>query len=415
MDGEAVNGGYSQEKLARIPQMLEAVAASGEISGFVTLIWRDGQVAQVNAVGQRDIDRHLPMTRDTLFRIASMSKPVTSVAAMMLLEQGRLSLQDPITRWAPEFANMRVLKDPAGPLDATTPAARDITVEDLLTHRSGLSYNFNSQGPVAHAYHDALDSPVASPLTPDEWLRELSKLPLLHPPGQQFHYGHSTDVLGFIVGRIMGTSLGQALKTLIFDPLGMADTAFWVPPEKRDRLARLYRKVDGKLKDVSFPLKETAPAWEGGGGGLISTVDDYLKFARMMIGGGEADGVRLLKPETIALMTANRLTPAQREVPFFGLPIWMIQGFGLGVSCIMDAERNALLGVGSKGAFGWPGAFGTWWLADPATDTILIYMIQESSMDFGPETASNTAAAAVLGGRATLPQFQKSAYAALGN
>jgi CubicO group peptidase (beta-lactamase class C family) len=413
MDGETA--GLSREKLAAIPKLLQGVADTGEVAGFVTAVWREGEVEQIDAVGRRDLARGLPMTRDTLFRIASMTKPITSVAAMRLVEQGKLALDAPITRWAPEFANMRVLNDPAGPLDQTTPAARDITVEDLFTHRSGLSYDFNSQGPIAHAYHRTLGSPVQSELAPDAWMRELGALPLLYPPGQRFHYGHSTDVLGFIVARIMGTTLGQALKTLVFDPLGMGETAFWIPPQKRDRLARLYRKVDGRLKDVSLPFADSPPAWEGGGGGLISTVDDYLKFARMMIGGGELAGVRLLKPETVALMATNRLTPAQREIPFFGMPLWLVHGFGLGLSCITDAEKNAIMGAGATGAFGWPGAFGTWWQADPANRTVLIYLIQESSMDFGPETASQqVGAAALLGGRTTLPAFQKAAYAALG-
>jgi len=415
MDGETGPGSYSEDKLAQIPALLQPVVDAGDISGFVTLVWRDGAVVQVDAVGRRNLDTGKPMTRDTLFRIASMTKPIVSVAAMMLMEQGKLSLQDPITRWAPEFADMRVLDDPSGPLDATHPAPRDITIEDLLTHRSGLSYNFNSQGPIGYAYDEGLGSPLASDLTPDEWMRRLGALPLLYPPGDRFHYGHSSDVLAFIVARIMGASLGEALQTLILGPLGMKDTAFWVPPEKHDRLARIYRKrPDGAFKDVSYGLTPAPDAWEAGGGGLISTADDYLAFARMLLGGGEADGVRLLKPETVAMMATNLLTPAQRAIPFFGTPIWSIMGFGLGLSCVMNAQIANMVGATSEGAFGWPGAFGTWWQADPKTGTILIYLVQESATDFGPGTSTNAAAAAVLGGRATLPQFQKTAYAALG-
>jgi CubicO group peptidase (beta-lactamase class C family) len=209
--------------------------------------------------------------------------------------------------------------------------------------------------------------------------------------------------------------LGQVLQDRIFGPLGMADTAFWCPPAKRDRLARLYRAPPkgGPLEDVSLPNPKTPPAFEGGGGGLISSVDDYLKFARMMLGQGEVDGVRLVKPETIALMTANRLTDEQRQIPFMGIPFWLGQGFGLGVSVITDPEKQAWMGAGSAGAFGWPGAFGTWWQADPAEDMVLIYLIQ-NSMPLNPDAAAQLATGQRLGGRAALPMFQKLVYAGLG-
>jgi CubicO group peptidase (beta-lactamase class C family) len=355
------------------------------------------------------------MTRDTLFRIASMTKPVTSITALMLMEEGKLRLEDPITRWLPEFAGMQVLKDPTGPIDQTYPAPREITVKDLMTHRAGLAYGFTSIGPIAHAHEERLGPPLGTPLTPDQWLAALASLPLSYPPGERFHYSHATEVLGFLVARIEGKSLGQVLQDRIFGPLGMVDTAFWCPPEKRDRLARLYKAPPegGPLEDVSLPNPKTPPAFEAGGGGLISTADDYLKFARMMLGQGEVDGVRLVKPETIALMTANRLTEAQREIPFMGIPFWMGQGFGLGVSVITDPEKQAWMGAGSAGAFGWPGAFGTWWQADPAEDMVLIYLVQ-NSMPLDPGSVSQLATGQRLGGRAALPVFQKLAYAALG-
>jgi CubicO group peptidase (beta-lactamase class C family) len=342
-----------------------------------------------------------------------MTKPVTSLAALMLIEEGKLRLDDPITRWLPEFAEMRVLNDAAGPLDATYPAPRAITVEDLFTHRAGLAYGFTSVGPIAHAYEERLGSPLVNPLAPDAWLTALASLPLLYPPGDRFHYSHATDVLGFLIARIEGKRLGEVLKARIFDPLGMSDTGFWQPPEKRGRMAKLYKALPegGPLKDVSLPMGAEPSPFEGGGGGLISTLDDYLTFARLLLGRGEVDGVRLVKPETIDLMTANRLTEAQREIPFLGMPFWISQGFGLGVSMIVDAEKHQWMGAGEKGAFGWPGAFGTWWQADPANDLILIYLIQDS-MELGPEAVT-----AMQGqrpsGRLSLPIFQKLAYAAL--
>lgn len=415
MYGDEDAGGLSAKALAQVPPALQAVVDAGDLSGFVTLVWRRGEIAQLNTLGWRDVAAKAPMTRDTLFRIASMTKPVTSIAAMMLMEEGKLRLDDPITKWMPEFAGMQVLRDPTGPIDETYPAPRDITVEDLMTHRSGLAYSFTSLGPIAHAHEDRLGSPLGTPLTPDQWLAALGSLPLSYPPGERFHYSHSTEVLGFLVARIEGKSLGEVLQERIFAPLGMVDTFFWCPPEKRDRLAKLYRAPPegGPLEDVSLPNPKSPAPFEAGGGGLISTADDYLKFARMMVGKGEVDGVRLVKPETIELMTANRLTDAQRTIPFMGIPFWLGQGFGLGVSVIIDPEKQAWMGAGSAGAFGWPGAFGTWWQADPAEDMVLIYLIQ-NSMPLNPEAAAQLATGQRLGGRAALPVFQKLVYAALG-
>jgi len=205
------------------------------------------------------------------------------------------------------------------------------------------------------------------------------------------------------------------LKDRIFKPLGMGDTDFWCPPGKRDRMAKLYRidPATDRLQDVSYPHFEGQPELEPGGGGLISTADDYLKFARMMLGKGEVDGVRLVKASTIEMMCENRLTDAQREIPFMGIPFWLGQGFGLGVSVITDPEKQAWMGAGSKGGFGWPGAFGTWWQADPAEDMVLIYLIQ-NSMPLGPDAAAELATGQRMGGRAALPVFQKTVYAALG-
>ncbi|ODT89375.1 MAG: hypothetical protein ABS78_04120 [Phenylobacterium sp. SCN 70-31] len=399
--------------MGAVAPALQGLVDQGALSGMVTLVWRGGEVVQSLAIGKRDIAGDLPMARDTLFRIASMTKPVTSIAALMLIEEGKLTLDDTITRWMPEFKDMRVLKDPAGSLDDTVPAARDITVEDLFTHRSGLAYGFTSMGPIAHAHEAKLGSPLVNSLSPDAWLKALGELPLSYQPGERFHYSHATDVLGFLVARIEGRPLGEVLKARIFDPLGMSDTSFWLAPGKRDRLAKLYEaNIDGSpLKDVSFPQTDAPSAFEAGGGGLISTADDYLKFARMMLGRGEVDGVRLVKPETLDLMTANRLSETQREHTFLGMPFWLSQGFGLGVSTILDAQKHEWMGAGAAGAFGWPGAFGTWWQADPANDMILIYLIQDS-MPLGPEAVT-----AMQGqrptGRIGGPMFQKMVYAAL--
>jgi CubicO group peptidase (beta-lactamase class C family) len=405
--------GFQPDLLAQVPAGLQPFVNNGDLSGAVTLIWRGGKIAQVNTLGFRDLEAKAPMQRDTLFWIASMTKPVTTVAALMLMEAGALKLSDPITRWAPEFADMRVVRDPNGSIEDTVPAHREITIEDLMTHRSGLAYGFSSKGPLADAHDKALGHPLFSPLDPDGWLASLAAIPLSYQPGERLHYSHATEVLGFLVGRIAGTSLRQFLMERIFGPLGMRDTDFWVAPEKRDRLATLYGFDEGKggLVPVPMPLPDSPPAYTAGGGGLISTADDYLKFARMLLNDGEVDGVRLLRPETVRDMRTNRLTPEQREVPFLGLPMWAGMGFGLGLSVVDAPERN-MLGVGSVGSFGWPGAYGTWWQADPVKDLITIFLIQHA-IPLGPDAGSAIAAGRGMAGRMALPAFQRLTYAAL--
>jgi CubicO group peptidase (beta-lactamase class C family) len=411
----AARSGLEPALLARASEGLRSVVDSGDLSGAVTLIWRAGEIVETTAYGMANIEDARPMARDTLFRIASMTKPITSVAALMLLEEGKLSLDDPISRWAPEFADMRVLTDAGGPLDDTFPAPRAITVEDLITHRAGLAYAFTSVGPIAHAHQAALGDVLSQPMAPDAWMKALGDLPLSYPPGERFHYSHATDVLGFLVGRVAGMDFRRFLLERIFEPLGMIDTDFYIPPEKRNRAAVVYRldETADVLEPVAFTRYDAPPVFCGGGGGLISTADDYLTFARMLLNGGEVDGVRLLKPETVAAMRTNRLTDAQREIDFLGMPFWSGQGFGLGLSVIIDPEQQSWMGAGSAGSFGWPGAFGTWWQADPVEDMIAIYLIQ-NSMPLGPEAVANMGQAQRLGARLALPIWQKNIYAALG-
>ena len=207
-----------------IKTVLENAVNGGDLTGIVTLVWHGNKVIQSANVGWRDREANLPMERDTLFRIASMTKPITSMAALMLFEEGRFALDEPITRWAPEFARMRVLRSPTGSLDQADPADRPITFEDLLTHRSGLTYGSFHTGPLATAFDEALGSDIDSELSPDEWIARLAALPLIDQPGAVFHYGHSTDLLGFLIARIEGIPFGTVLKQRIFEPLGMQDT-----------------------------------------------------------------------------------------------------------------------------------------------------------------------------------------------
>ena len=394
------------ENRSSIAQAVDA----GLLSGAVTLVWHRGDVRQVNEVGHRDVGAALPMTRDTIFRIASMTKPVTVAAAMALVDEGTLRLTDPIGRWVPELERMRILADPTGPLEDTVPAARPITVEDLMTHRSGLAYAFSVTGPISKAY-----AHVSLRQDQDHWLAEVAELPLLHQPGERLTYGHSTEVLGILLSRIEGKPLHTVLDERVFAPLGMSDTGFFISPETRSRAATMYRlNADAELCDDAMgPIPVRVPRFCQGGGGLVSTVDDYLTFARMLLNGGSVDRVRVLSAESAAAMRSDRLTEDQRRQPFLGSPFWIGRGFGLNLSVITDPARSApLFGPGGLGAFGWPGAYGTWWQADPSNDLIVIYLIQNY-----PDLSS--AAAAVAGNtslarlQSVQPKFLRRTYTAL--
>ncbi len=346
-------------------------------------MWRDGGMQAVCA-GWRDIESRLPIERDTIFRIASMTKPITSVAALMLVDEGRIALSDPISQYAPEFANMRVLKHPAAPLEETEDCERPITVEDLLTHRSGLTYADFHRGPIGRAYREALGRDIDSDVAPDDWIRRLAELPLIGQPGSAMYYGASTDLLGFLIARIEQTSLGALLERRIFGPLGMKDTGFIVPREKHDRRASTHGFDDqGRLmKRITWgsgavmPERPQNMTYESGGAGLWSTIDDYLKFARLFLGDGAIDGVRLLRPETLSMMMTNQLTDAQRQNSrLLGQkPFAVGRGFGLGLSVVLETDEADFMRRGNAGTVSWPGAFGGWWQADPRDKSVFIFL-----------------------------------------
>ena len=390
--------------------LVQAVDA-GLLAGAVTCVWQHGKVLQVNEIGYRDIEAQAPMRRDTIFRIASMTKPVTVAAAMALVEEGKLALSDPITRWLPELSDMQVLVDSLGALDHTVPARRDITVEDLMTHRSGLAYSFSVAGPISRAYHR-----VSLRQDQDHWLADVAQLPLVHQPGDRMTYSQGTEVLGIALSRIEGKPLHQVLAERIFEPLSMTDTGFFISADKRARAATMYRldQQGGMHNDAMGPIPVKEPRFCQGGAGLVSTADDYLRFARMLLAGGTVDGIRVLSQESVHLMRTDRLTDEQKRQPFLGAPFWIGRGFGLNLSVVTDPARSAqLFGPGGVGTFGWPGAYGSWWQADPANDVILIYLIQNF-----PDLEA--AAAAVAGNTAfarlqsTQPKFVRRTYAALG-
>jgi CubicO group peptidase (beta-lactamase class C family) len=384
---------------------------NGLLPGAVTLVCQGSEVLQVNEIGYRDIDAALPMRRDTVFRIASMSKPVTVAAAMTLVDEGRLSLLDPVARWLPELADMRVLADPEGPLDKTVPACRPITVDDVMTHRNGLAYAFSVPGPISRAYRG-----LSVRQDPDQWLAELARLPLVHQPGERLTYGHSIDVLGILLSRVEGKPLAEVLADRILGPLGMVDTGFHLTPSARGRAATMYR-LDGDATlthDVMGPAPIAPPVFCQGGSGLWSTVDDYLAFARMLLGDGALDGVRVLSEESARAMRTDRLTEMQRRIPFMGVPFWVGRGFGLNLWVVTDPEKSAqLFGPGGMGTFTWPGAFGTWWQADPSADLVLIYLVQNAP-NLSPDVAAVAGNTSLAKLRTAQPRFVRRTYAALG-
>ena len=382
----------------------------GELAGLVAFTWCRGEIVQEDALGWRDVAARGAMRRDSVFRIASMTKPVTTVMALILIEEGRLRLGDSVAEWLPELSAMRVLRHPEGPIDDTVAAERGITVEDLMTHRAGFGYSMFSRGPIAVAYAEVVGDDLNNDKAPDDWMTALGSLPLIYQPGDRLNYGLSTDVLGVLIARITGKPLGEVMKQRVFDPLAMSDTGFPGPAMDCDRVATMYRFDDGmgRLVPVDLPAPDEPAAFSAGGVGLLSTADDYLRFARMLLGEGELDGVRLLTPATVRDMRTNRLTPAQRAIPFIGAPTWTGMGFGLGLG-IVDAPDRNLLGCGGVGSFTWPGAFGTWWQADPVEDVVMLFMIQHW-IDYTPDSGAAIAGCRGMAGRMALPAFQHAVY-----
>ncbi|OSC29783.1 hypothetical protein B8W69_09055 [Mycobacterium vulneris] len=390
---------------------IREVCDAGLLAGAVTMVWQRGELLQVNEIGYRDVDAGLPMQRDSLLRIASMTKPVTVATVMSLVDDGKLTLKDPVTRWAPELADVRVLDDPHGPLDRTHPVNRTILIQDLLTHTSGLAYGFSVSGPISKAY-------MRLPFNqgPDAWLAELAELPLVHQPGDRVTYSHSIDLLGVIASRVDDKPFHEVLDERILGPAGMTDTGFFVSPEARRRAATMY-SLDEQSRlqhGVMGPPHITPPSFCNAGGGLWSSADDYLRFVRMLLGGGTVDGVRVLSEESVRSMRTDRLTEEQKRHNFLGAPYWVGRGFGLNLSLVTDpAKSTPLFGPGGLGTFSWPGAYGTWWQADPSADLILLYLIQnlpDLTVDAATAVAGNTSLAKL---RTAQPRFVRNTYRAL--
>jgi CubicO group peptidase (beta-lactamase class C family) len=356
----------------------------GEVPGIVTLVSRHGEV-HVDAIGTKAVGVGDPIRRDTIFRISSMTKPITAAATMVLVEECKLRLDEPVDRLLPELADRKVLKRLDGPLHDTVPANRPITVRDLLTFRMGFGLLMAPPGayPIQRAASELLldDGPPSpsTPPAPREWIRRFATLPLLHQPGEKWMYNKGSDVLGVLIARASGQPLETFFHERIFEPLGMKDTGFSVPAAKLDRLTPIYwtNPKTGAL-DVYDQAEggqwSRPPAFPSGAGGLVSTVDDYLAFGQMMLNKGRHGNARLLSRPSVETMTTDQLTPEQKAVSGLVPGYFDSHGWGFGVAVITRRTDIA----GSIGKFGWDGGLGTSWYSDPGEDLVTILMTQRA-------------------------------------
>ena len=381
----------SQAGLDRLHEAMAAHVAKGEFPGMVTLIARDDDV-RVDAMGTMAFEGKAPMRRDTIFRITSMTKPILALATMMLVEDGAIALDEPVDRLLPELAHRKVLKRIDGPLDDTVPARRSVTVDDLLTFRMGhglvMEPTFDPPFPIINAARDlqlVMGPPdPRTPHEPDEWIKRFGTLPLMYQPGERWQYNTGSLVLSVLVARAARQPLPELLRTRIFEPLGMKDTGFTMPSEETDRLPSNYMTnfQTGKLERQTNSGPDVwtkPPPFPSGAAGLVSTIDDYLTFARLLREDGLHEDKRLLSQKSVRLMTTNHLTPEQMAG---GGPILGGQGWGYGMTVVTAADEVSSV----PGRYGWNGGYGTFWFNDPTRDLIAIAMTQVSDILFNGTT-----------------------------
>ncbi len=372
--------GLSKARLGRMHDVMAGHVERGAVPGLVTLVSRRGEV-HVDAIGMKADGGRDPMRRDTIFRIASMTKPVTALAAMILVEECKLRLDEPVDRWLPELAGRKVLKRIDSPLEDTVPAKRPITLRDLLTLRLGLGAVMAPPNtyPIQKAMAEAGVAPGPSlpSHAPDELMRRFGSLPLLHQPGEKWMYHSGSDILGVLIGRATGQKLEAFFHERIFAPLGMKDTGFSVPEAKLDRLATCYQTDPTTGRLAVFDRARNGrfarpPVFESGGGGLVSTVDDFLAFGQMMLDKGKHGRERILSRLSIELMTTDHITHEQKVASYFFPGFWDNRGWGFGMSVI--TRRYDLAAVPRR--YGWDGGYGTSWYSDPKEDMVAILMTQ---------------------------------------
>ncbi len=372
--------GFSSERLERLHAVMQQEVDEKQLAGIVTILSRHGKVVEERTYGKKDIASGAPMTRDTIFRIFSMTKPVTGVAMMILYEQGKWHPLDPVSKYIPEFAHLKVFKgvDESGKMILEDPV-HPPTMRDLMTHTAGFTYGFFGDTVVDKMY---LDQHVWQSQSLQEMIDKLAKIPLLYQPGTRWVYSASMDIQGYIVEKLSGQSLPDFMQQHMFGPLGMKDTGFFVPKEKRDRFATLYAE-DAKGELVAdataggLPTDyATQPSMPSGGGGMVSTAQDYLRFAQMLLNGGELDGARILAPATVQLMTSNHLAPGLMTGEFSIGQAIIRPGLGWGYDCAIYTDPREADEVVGKGTFFWLGAADTWFWVDPTNDLIFVGMTQ---------------------------------------
>ena len=365
--------GLSSERLARIGETLKADIAAGRIPGAVIAIARHGKLVALDAYGWRDKAANIPMTSDTIFNIASMTKPMTAVGGLMLYEQGKLLIDDPLSKYFPKFASMKVaVRDNGEPTSETVPANRQITIQDLMRHTSGIIYGGRGNT-VVHKMYPAGSGDAASNYDGTAFMDKLATLPLLYQPATVWDYGFGLDILGLTIEKISGQPLGKYLQTNLFTPLGMTDTGFSISPEKAARYAKPLEvdpdtgKPQARSPELTQPLK-----FECGGGCAASTASDYLRFALMLMNGGRSGEARLLGPRTVAYMLSDQLGPNIKNLVGNADPTRADYGFGLGLA--VRTTTGVVRMMGSVGQFSWPGASGTDWWVDPKEELAVVYL-----------------------------------------
>jgi len=369
--GKPEQAGFSADRLQRVTDMLQDRIDAGAFPGAILTIARQGEIVYQEALGRRRPEGP-EMTADTIFRIYSMTKPLTSVAAMMLVEEGRLTLADPVAKYIPEYSELQVAIDPPAAGDAATmeAAVRPMTVRDLLLHTAGLTYGFFGAGAARQAYNEA---GIGDPSwTNEEFARRLAEMPLEHQPGTVWEYSQSTDLLGRVIEVVSGQTLGSFLQERILGPLDMTETAFHVAdPAKAHRLAQPF-EADSRIGTIPLFDPMQAQAYESGGGGLMSTTRDYARFLQMLLNGGELHGTRLLSPKTVQFMTADHLGDRIRPGKYY-LPG---PGYGFGLGFAVRTSEGLALTAGSVGEYYWGGAAGTYFWVDPAEGMFVVFMMQ---------------------------------------
>jgi CubicO group peptidase (beta-lactamase class C family) len=377
------SGGWSKARLGRMHDVMAGYVERGEVPGLVTLVSRRGET-HVDVLGAQTLGGDEPMRRDTIFRIASITKSFAAAAVMMLVEECTLRLDEPVDKLLPELAGRRVLRRLDGPVDDTVPANRAITVRDLLTFRLGLGMILGQPdvSPIQRAIAEQQLVGFAAPnrladYGPDEWMRRLSTLPLMHQPGEKWLYNTGSYILGVLVARASGQPLETFLRERLFGPLGMKDTSFSVPAEKLHRFPAAYH-ADPETGELVLDEKagnsewSEEPSFPDAGGGLVSTVDDCFAFGRMMLHKGKLGGERILSRASVEAMTTDQLTPEQKAVSGFFPGYFDNRGWGLGVSMVTRRDDVSA----SPGRFGWDGGTGTSWYTDPAEDMVAILLTQ---------------------------------------